>query len=94
MGARENKFQISWELRKRRYNRHVWDFIWWNLKFLKFVFSGSDKNLFFGVISYNLLQFIAHKKCKKECNMLEIILVQGFCPLLLATKVIVVGYAT
>ena len=27
------------------------------------------------------LPFIALEKCKKECNMLEIILVQGFCPL-------------
>ena len=24
--------------------------------------------------------FIAIEKCEKECNMLEIILVQGFCP--------------
>ena len=53
-----------------------------NLKVLKFVFSGSNENLFFGVISYNLLHFfIALEKCEKECNMLEIILVQGFCSL-------------
>ena len=25
--------------------------------------------------------FIALEKCEKECNMLETILVQGFCPL-------------
>ena len=29
----------------------------------------------------NLFTFIALEKCKKECNMLKIILVQGFCPL-------------
>ena len=43
---------------------------------MKFIFSGSHENLSFGVISYNLLD-----ERKKECNMLEIILVQGFCPL-------------
>ena len=46
------------------------------------LFWGSHKNLFFGVILYNLLHyFIAFEKCKKGWNMLEIILVQGFCPL-------------
>ena len=29
----------------------------------------------------NYHSFIALEKCKKGCNMLEIILVQGFCPL-------------
>ena len=29
----------------------------------------------------NLLTFIALEKCKKECNLLKITLVQGFCPL-------------
>ena len=34
------------------------------------------------VISHGLLHlFIALKKCNKKCNMLEMILVQGFCPL-------------
>ena len=28
-----------------------------------------------------LITFKALEKCEKECNMLEIILVQGFCPL-------------
>ena len=27
------------------------------------------------------INFIALEKCEKECNMLENILVQGFCPL-------------
>ena len=27
----------------------------------------------------NLFTFIALEKCKKECNMLKITLVQGFC---------------
>ena len=47
-----------------------------NLRVLKFVFSGSNKNLFFRVISFKALE-----KSEKECNMLEIILVQGFCSL-------------
>ena len=51
----------------------------WNLKF---IFSGSHKNLFSGVIPYNLLHwFIPLKKCKKERYMALNILVQGFCPL-------------
>ena len=29
----------------------------------------------------NFFTFIALEKCKKECNMLKIILVQGFCSL-------------
>ena len=28
----------------------------------------------------SLITFIAIEKCEKECNMLEIILVQRFCP--------------
>ena len=28
-----------------------------------------------------LITSLALEKCKKECNILEIILVQGFCPL-------------
>ena len=50
MGARENKYK-NWE----NIVMHI-DFInLWNLRLLKFVFLGSDKDLFFGVISYNLL---------------------------------------
>ena len=30
---------------------------------------------------FPLITFIALEKCEKECSMLEIILVQGFCPL-------------
>ena len=29
----------------------------------------------------NIFTFIALEKCKKECSMLKIILLQGFCPL-------------
>ena len=43
---------------------------------LKFVFLGFHKNLSLAVISYNLLHLQP-----SESNMLEIILVQGFCPL-------------
>ena len=32
-------------------------------------FLGLPKDLFFGVISYNLLHFIALEKCRKECDM-------------------------
>jgi len=32
------------------------------------------------IIAQSLITFIAIEKCEKECNMLEIILVQGFCP--------------
>ena len=38
----------------------------WNLKFIS---SASHKNLFFGVISYNILQIMAFEKCEKECDM-------------------------
>ena len=38
-------------------------------------FLGFPKEIFFGVITDNT---IAVKKCEKECNMLKIILVQGF----------------
>ena len=31
------------------------------------------------------INFVARKRCKQECNMLEIILVQGFCPLKIKT---------
>ena len=45
--------------------------ILWNCKLLKFVFYSSHKNLFFGVISYNLLHyFTTLKKCKKRCKPL------------------------
>ena len=32
------------------------------------------------IIPRSLITFIAIEKCEKECNMLEIILVQRFCP--------------
>ena len=50
-----------------------------NFEAFEFVFSGSKNKLFFRVISYNSLK--ALEKCEKEGYMLEIILVQGFCPL-------------
>ena len=37
-------------------------------------FLGLPRNIFFGVT-------LTLEKCKKECNMLQIILVQDFCPL-------------
>ena len=61
--------------------------------FVKFVFSGSKKNLFFAVIPYNLLHyFIALENCEKECNMLEIILVQGFCPVFLMDFMLIICF--
>ena len=49
---------------------------------LKFVFSSSHKNLIFKLFLINYyINFVACKRCKQECNVLEIILVQGFCPL-------------
>ena len=39
-------------------------------------FLAPIKRIFFGVITALTLE-----KCKKECNMLKIILVQDFCPL-------------
>ena len=39
----------------------------WNLKLLKFVFPGSHKNFFSGVISNNLIH-LALEKCQRECN--------------------------
>ena len=41
-------------------------------------FLGFRKEIFFGGITDNTA---AVKKCEKECNMLKIILVQGFCRL-------------
>ena len=62
--------------------------------FVKFVFSGSKKNLFFVVIPYNLLHyFIALENCEKECNMLEIILVQGFCPVFLMDFMLIICFS-
>ena len=37
----------------------------WNLKSILFC---SHENLFFEVISYKLITFIALKKCQKECD--------------------------
>ena len=41
-------------------------------------FLGLQKEHFLRSYFIQLLSFI---KCEKECNLLEIILVQGFCPL-------------
>ena len=44
-------------------------------------FSGSNKNLFFRVISIHFATFLPLEKCENESNIFEIILVQGFRPL-------------
>ena len=69
MGARENKFQVSQELLKKKGKivKHkisfceIWSFrIFFFLSFFlsfffsKFVFLGSHRNLLFGVIFFNL----------------------------------------
>ena len=56
MEARENTFQISQELKNTgKIVMHKISFceVWISLKF---VFTGSRKNLSFGVISHNLLR--------------------------------------
>ena len=37
--------------------------------------------IFFGGYFRQLFMSLAFQKCKKDCNKLKIILVQGFCPL-------------
>ena len=44
-------------------------------------FIGLPREIVFGVITDNKLSSISLEKCKKECGIVEIILVQGFCPL-------------
>ena len=44
------------------------------------------KTLYQNILSHiaffrTLFKFIALEKCKQECNMIEIILTQGFCPM-------------
>ena len=44
------------------------------------------KTLYQNILSHiaffrTLFKFIAVEKCKQECNMIEIILEQGFCPM-------------
>ena len=52
-------------------------------------FLGLPKEIFFGVITDNT---IAVKKCEKECNMLKIILVQGFCRLKIKITQFLAGF--
>ena len=48
---------------------------------IDFYFLGLSSEIFFGVITDNSLHLYPLKKCKKECDIVEVILVQGFCPL-------------
>ena len=52
-------------------------------RFVKFdiYFLWLSKEIFFGVITDKLTTSIALEKCKKECDIVEIIPAQGFCPL-------------
>ena len=48
------------------------------------------KTLYQNILSHiaffrTLFKFIALEKCKQECNMIEIILAQGFCPMKIIT---------
>ena len=40
-----------------------------------------SSRLVFGVISGHIFISLAFRKCKKDCSILKIILVQDFCPL-------------
>ena len=65
MGARENECQIS-----QNYILHM--------KFSEFYLCNHN----FLWCHYGwFITSLALEKCKKECNILYIILVQGFCPL-------------
>ena len=48
---------------------------------LKFVSRASIRTFSLELFHIQLITFIALEKCKRGCNMLDIILVQGFCPL-------------
>ena len=64
MEAREKKIKTLQELRKHTEVKSScvrFHFVF--LKLLKFVYSGSNKNIFLGVISYNLLHYTAVEKC-------------------------------
>ena len=45
------------------------------------IFRGLQLEPFLRSYFIQLITFIALKTCEKECNMLEVILVKGFCPL-------------
>ena len=50
--------------------------------YLTFIFLGSHKKFSLVLLVYRwLVTSLALEKCNKECSMLYIILVQGFCPL-------------
>ena len=60
----KKKIQISQELRKHtQVKSSCVRFYFVFLKLLKFDYSGSNKNIFFAVISYNLLHCTALEKC-------------------------------
>ena len=46
-----------------------------------YIFSGSHENFFFWCHYRWFITSLALEKCKRECNILWIILVQDFCPL-------------
>ena len=83
MEAREKKIKILQELRKHtQVKSSCVRFHCVFLKLLKFVYSGFDKNIFSGVISYNLLHYITLEKCKKRMQYdLNYSGTQGFCQL-------------
>ena len=78
MEARENKFQISRESKKKTHRKIMRKISFCEKHFCS-LFSWAPIRTFslklFHITDY--INFIGLKKCKKECNMLEIILVQA-----------------
>ena len=80
MSARENECQIS-----QNYILHMkfseFDLCFHNSCEIWHSFSRPTVRNFLWCYCRWLITSLAFEKCKKECNILSIILVQGFCPL-------------
>lgn len=82
MEAREKKLKFC-GIEKTQVKSSCVRFYFVLLKLLKFVYWGSNKNIFFGVISYNVLHYITLEKCKKRMkyDLNYYSGTQGYCPL-------------
>ena len=79
MGARENEYQIS-----QNYILHMKfsEFYLCNHNSCEIWHTFSDFHEKFSSVLLQMIYYVSSPwKCKKECNILYIILVQGFCPL-------------